>query len=67
MDIQLEIYDKTRAKNGASRDAWYAVIARNVELRVLHSVRNSVKYDSAIAEFENDIYNIQLRWMSKQH
>lgn len=67
MDIQLEIYDKTRAKNGASRDAWYAVIKRNVEERVLNSVRNSVKYDRAIADFENDIYNIQLRWMSTQH
>ena len=67
MDIQLEIYDKTSAKNCASRDAWYAVIERNVELHVLDSVRNSVKYDRAIADFENDIYNIQLRWMSKQH
>ena len=67
MDIQLEIYVKTSAKNCASRDAWYAVIERNVELHVLDSVRNSVKYDRAIADFENDIYNIQLRWMSKQH
>ena len=67
MDIQLEIYCKTSAKNCASRDAWYAVIERNVEEHVLNSVRNSVKYDRAIADFENDIYNIQLRWMSTQH
>jgi hypothetical protein len=67
MDIQLEIYCKTSAKNCASRDAWYAVIERNVEERILNSVRNSVKYDRAIADFENDIYNIQLRWILKQY
>lgn len=67
MDIQLEIYDKPLAKNCASRDEWCAVIGRNVELYVLNSVFNSVKYNREIADFENDIYNIQLQWISKQY
>ena len=67
MDIQREIYYKTSVKNCASRDEWYAVIERNVEVCVLNSIRNSVKYDRAIADFENDIYNIQLRWILKQY